>query len=175
MPIYALGDTVPVLESDDIWIAPSADVMGNVRLGKGVNIWFNATLRGDDNSIVVGEDTNIQDSCVVHVDRRFPTTIGRNVTVGHQAMVHGCTIGDNALVGMGSTVLDGAVVGSNTLIGAHTLIGAGKQIPDGVMVLGTPGKVVRDLTQEELDFLVESGRMYAEKGRRFAEKLRHLG
>ncbi|MFN3232060.1 MAG: gamma carbonic anhydrase family protein [Alphaproteobacteria bacterium] len=172
MPIYAIGEKTPVLESDDIFVAPSADVMGDVRLGSGVSIWFNATLRGDDGPISVGEDTNIQDGAVVHVDTRFPTNIGRNVTVGHQAMIHGCTIGDNALIGIGSTILDGAVIGKNTLIGAHTLIGNGKEIPEGVLVLGSPGKVVRELSEEQIKFLELSGRMYAQKGRMFREQLK---
>lgn len=175
MPIYALGDKQPVLESDDIYVAPSADVMGDVRLAKGVNIWFNATLRGDDNTITVGEDTNIQDGAVVHVDVQFPTNIGRNVTIGHQAMVHGCTIGENALIGIGATVLDGAVIGKNTLIGAHTLIGNGKEIPEGVLVLGSPGKVVRELSEDQIKFLELSGRMYAQKGRMFREQLKVVG
>jgi carbonic anhydrase/acetyltransferase-like protein (isoleucine patch superfamily) len=175
MPLYAIGDHRPVLESNDIWIAPSADIMGQVVLKQGANIWFNATLRGDDNVITIGEDTNIQDGAVVHVDKRFACTIGRNVTVGHQAMVHGCEIGDNSLVGIGSTILDGAKIGSNTLIGAHTLIGGGKEIPDGVLVLGSPGKVVRELSQEEIDMLALSGRSYAEKGRKFRQTLVKVG
>jgi carbonic anhydrase/acetyltransferase-like protein (isoleucine patch superfamily) len=174
MPLYAIGEHQPVLESQDVWIAPSADVMGRVVLRRGANIWFNATLRGDDNVITVGEDTNVQDGAVVHVDPRFACTIGRNVTVGHQAMIHGCTIGDNTLIGIGSTILDGAVIGANTLIGAHTLIGAGKEIPDGVLVLGAPGKVVRPLTEDEIRMLEVSGKAYAAKGRLFRNSLRRL-
>lgn len=175
MPLYALGDKKPVLESDDIYIAPSADVMGDVILKKGVNIWFNATLRGDDNTITVGEDSNIQDGVVVHVEPAIPTVIGRNVTVGHQATIHACTISDNTLIGMGATILDGAVVGSHTLIGAHALVGPGKQIPEGVLVLGAPGKVARDLTEEELAMIDNQCLFYAEKGRRFARDLKVVG
>ena len=111
MPLYAIGDKKPVLESDDIYIAPSADVMGDVVLKKGVNIWFNVTLRGDDNTISIGEDSNIQDGVVVHVEPDLPCIIGRNVTVGHQATIHACTLADNSLIGMGATILDGAVIG----------------------------------------------------------------
>jgi len=174
MPIYAIGDKQPVVD-EGVWLAPSADVMGDVRLAKGVSVWFNATIRGDDNTIRIGEDTNIQDGVVVHTDPRFPTTIGARVTVGHQAMIHGCTIHDNVLVGIGSTILDGAVIGKNTLIGAHSLIGNGKEIPEGVLVLGAPGKVVRQLSEEEIQFLELSARTYAEKSRMFAETLKVVG
>lgn len=175
MPLYAIGDHRPTLESDDIWVAPSADVMGRVVLRKGANIWFNATLRGDDNVITIGEDSNVQDGAVIHVDPRFPCTVGRNVTIGHMAMVHGCTIGDNTLIGIGAVILDGAKIGSNTLIGANTLIGNNKEIPDGVLVLGAPGKVVRQLTDDDFRMLEFSARMYAEKGRKFRETLKVVG
>ena len=171
MPVYAIGDKAPQIDPDT-WVAPSADIMGDVILKKGANIWFNATLRGDDNTITIGEDTNIQDGAVCHADPRFPLTVGRNVTVGHQAMIHGCTIGDNSLIGIGSTVLDGAVIGANTLIGAHTLIGNGKVIPEGVLVLGAPGKVVRDLNEADLKLLEFSGKLYADRGRMYRETLR---
>ncbi|MEN3950297.1 gamma carbonic anhydrase family protein [Iodidimonas sp. SYSU 1G8] len=175
MPLYAIGDHHPVLESDDVWIAPSADIMGQVVIRKGANIWFNTTLRGDDNLITVGEDANIQDGAVIHVDRRFPCTIGRNVTIGHQAMVHGCTIGENSLIGIGAVILDGAKIGKNTLIGANTLIGNNKEIPDGVLVLGAPGKIVRELNEEDIRMLEMSGRSYAEKGRMFRKSLKVVG
>lgn len=175
MPIYAIGEHHPVLESDDIWVAPSADIMGRVVLKKGVNVWFNATLRGDDNVITVGEDSNIQDGAVIHVDPRFACTIGRNVTIGHQAMVHGCTIGDNTLIGIGAVILDGARIGSNTLIGAGAIIGNNKEIPDGVLVLGAPGKIVRELKDDDKRVLEMSGKAYAAKGRMFREKLKQVG
>ena len=174
MPVYAIGDKTPQIDPNT-WIAPSADVMGDVVLKKGANIWFNATLRGDDNNITIGEDTNIQDGAVCHADPGFPLTVGRNVTVGHQAMIHGCTIGDNALIGIGATILDGAVIGENTLIGAHTLIGNGKHIPSGVLVLGSPGKVVRELSEKDLQLLELSGQAYAQKGRKYREQLKQVG
>lgn len=174
MSVYAIGDKTPQIDPDT-WIAPSADVMGDVVLKKGANIWFNATLRGDDNTITIGEDTNIQDGAVCHADPGFPLVVGRNVTVGHQAMIHGCTIGDNALVGIGATILDGAVIGENTLIGAHTLIGNGKEIPSGVLVLGAPGKVVRELNEQDFQLLKLSGQMYAQKGRKYREQLKAVG
>ena len=175
MPLYAIGEHEPILESDDIWVAPSADIMGRVVLKKGANIWFNATIRGDDNVITVGEDSNVQDGAVLHADPGSPCTIGRNVTIGHQAMVHGCTIGDNTLIGIGSVILDGAKIGSNVLIGANTLIGNNKEIPDGVLVLGAPGKIIRQLTEADIRMLEISGKAYVEKGRMFRQKLRVVG
>ncbi len=175
MPLYAIGDNRPTLESDDVWIAPTADVMGRVLLKKGANIWFNATLRGDDNLITIGEDSNVQDGAVIHVDPRFPCTVGRNVTIGHQAMVHGCTIGDNSLIGIGAVILDGAKIGSNTLIGAGAIIGNNKEIPDGVLVLGAPGKVVRQLSEDDIRMLEMSAKAYAAKARKFRETLRVVG
>jgi carbonic anhydrase/acetyltransferase-like protein (isoleucine patch superfamily) len=175
MPIYAVGDHHPVLESDDIWVAPSADIMGRVILKKGASVWFNATLRGDDNLITIGEDSNVQDGAVIHVDPRFPCTVGRNVTIGHQAMVHGCTIGDNSLIGIGAVILDGARIGSNTLIGAGAIIGNNKEIPDGVLVLGAPGKVVRELTDDDKRMLEMSAKGYAAKARLFRQSLKPVG
>ncbi|MEN3973512.1 gamma carbonic anhydrase family protein [Emcibacter sp. SYSU 3D8] len=175
MPLYAIGDHQPTLESDDIWVAPSADVMGRVVLKKGASVWFNATIRGDDNVITIGEDSNVQDGAVLHADPGFPCTIGRNVTIGHQAMVHGCTIGDNTLIGIGSVILDGAKIGSNVLIGANTLIGNNKEIPDGVLVLGAPGRIVRELTEADIRQLEKSGQGYAAKGRMYREKLKPVG
>lgn len=175
MPLYALGEKAPIIESDDVFIAPSADLIGDVVVKKGANIWFNATLRADDNTITVGVDTNIQDGVVVHVEPNIACTIGDNVTVGHLATVHACTIADNTLIGMGATILDGAHVGSHTLIGAHALVSAGKQIPEGVLVLGAPGKVMRDLTEDELKMIENQGQFYANKGRRFREQFRPAG
>jgi carbonic anhydrase/acetyltransferase-like protein (isoleucine patch superfamily) len=158
MPLYAIGEHQPILESDDIWVAPSADIMGRVVLKKGANIWFNATIRGDDNVITVGEDSNVQDGAVLHADPGSP-----------------CTIGDNTLIGIGSVILDGARIGSNVLIGANTLIGNNKEIPDGVLVLGAPGKIIRQLTDADIRMLEMSGKAYVEKGRMFRQKLRVIG
>ena len=148
MPIYALGDKTPVLPGGDAcYIAPGAQVIGNVTMAADVSIWFNAVLRGDNEPIVIGKGSNVQDGAVFHVDPGFPLTVGENVTVGHIALLHGCTIGDNTLVGMGAMVMNGAKVGKNCLIGANAMITEGKEIPDGSMVLGAPGKVVKQLDE----------------------------
>ena len=146
MAIYALDGIAPELpEEGAYWIAASADVIGRVRLERNASIWFNAVLRGDNELILVGEGSNIQDGCVLHTDMGSPLTIGKNCTIGHQAMLHGCTIGENSLVGIGATILNNAVIGKNCLIGAHTLIPERKVIPDNSLVMGSPGKVVREL------------------------------
>lgn len=167
MPIYTLGEKQPQFNAEKVFIAPSADIIGDVTLGTGANIWFGAVLRGDDNTITIGENSNIQDNVVVHVDARHPVCVGNNVTVGHRAMIHGCTLHDNTLIGIGATVLDGAIIGKNTLIGAHTLVGEGKEIPEGVLVLGAPARVVRPLTQEQIQYLALSARHYVEKAQMF--------
>ena len=142
MAIYALDGTAPEL-SPDTWVAPSADLMGRVRLLSGASVWFGAVLRGDNEWITVGEGSNVQDGCVLHTDLGAPLTIGRNCTIGHRAILHGCTIGEQSLIGMGAIVLNHAVVGSRCLIGAGALVPEGKVIPDGSLVLGMPGKVIR--------------------------------
>ena len=171
MTVYALGDYTPTYNPEQVFIAPSADVIGNVTLADGVNIWFGAVLRGDDNAINIGENTNIQDNAVVHLDTEFPCTIGSHVTVGHKAIVHGCTIGDNTLIGMGAIILDGARIGRNCLIGAGALVGMNKDIPDNSMVLGVPGKVVRELDPSNEEGQIGHAMGYVYKGRLFMEKL----
>ncbi len=172
MTIYALGDTTPQYNEDEVFIAPSADVMGNVTLGDGVNIWFGAVLRGDDNAITIGENTNVQDNAVLHLDTNFPCTIGKNVTIGHKAIVHGCTVGDNSLIGMGAIILDGAVIGRNCLIGAGALVGMNKEIPDNSLVMGVPGKIIRERSAEDEVSQIAHSASYVAKGRMFKEKLR---
>jgi carbonic anhydrase/acetyltransferase-like protein (isoleucine patch superfamily) len=175
MTIYALGEDRPQLpESGDIWVAPDANVIGKVRLEDAVGVWFCATLRGDNEGIHVGAGTNIQENAVLHTDMGFPLTIGRNCTIGHKAMLHGCTIGDQSLIGMGATVLNGAKIGNNCLIGAGALVTEGKEIPDGSLVMGTPGRVVRDLDQKAIDMLLASALGYQENMRRFRDGLRAL-
>ena len=142
------------------FIADSVDVVGQVTIGKNANIWYGTVLRGDDNYITVGENTNIQDGSIVHISEKFPTIIGNNVTVGHKALIHGCTIGDNTLIGMGSIVLDGAEIGEYTLIGAGSLVPPGKKIPSGVLALGSPARVIRELSEEEKKNLVQSALNY---------------
>jgi len=139
-------------------------------LGKNVNIWYGAILRGDVNYIEVGENTNIQDNCVVHVDSKFPTIIGKNVTIGHGAIVHGCTISDNVLIGMGSIILDGAYIEENVIIGAGALVPPGKRIPKNSLVVGSPGKVVRQLSDEEIEKLQISANNYVNLSKEYLSK-----
>ncbi|MBC6442152.1 MAG: gamma carbonic anhydrase family protein [Rhodobacteraceae bacterium] len=154
-------------DSDDWWVAHNASVIGKVTLEKAVGIWFCATLRGDTEPIVVGSGSNIQENCVLHTDFGFPLIIGCNCTIGHKAMLHGCTIGDNSLIGMGATVLNGARIGRNCLIGAGALITEGKEIPDNSLVMGTPGKVVRTLDAQATKMLEASALHYQKNMRRF--------
>jgi carbonic anhydrase/acetyltransferase-like protein (isoleucine patch superfamily) len=169
---YALGDIRPTTESGAFWIAPSAVVIGDVRLAHNASIWWQALLRGDNEPISVGENSNVQDGCVLHADPGFPLTIGRDVTVGHLAMLHGCTIGDNSLVGIGAVILNGAVIGRNCLIGAKALIPEGKQIPDNSLVMGAPGKVVRQLEAKHVDRIREAAAHYVRNWQRYARELR---
>jgi carbonic anhydrase/acetyltransferase-like protein (isoleucine patch superfamily) len=155
----ALGDHCPDVHESG-WIAPNATVIGQVRLGEHVGIWYNAVVRGDMDSITIGDRTNIQDGCVLHVDPGTPLTVGRGVSVGHNAILHGCTIGDDVLVGMGATVLNGAKVGPGTLIAANALILQDAQIPPGSLVAGVPGKVRRELTDAERDSIRDNAEVY---------------
>ncbi len=173
MTVYALGDTRPEI-AEDSWIAPDANVIGHVIVGAGVGIWFGATLRGDNEPVTVGEGTNIQENCVCHTDMGFPLTIGRDCTIGHKAMLHGCTIGDETLIGMGATILNGARIGKNCLIGAGALVTEGKVIPDGSLVMGAPGKVVRELDEKAIEGLRASARGYRDNMRRFRRDLNPL-
>src|SRR5262249_5297547 len=146
MTIYALDGILPTLPADgDCWIAPDADVIGKVILGAGVGIWFGATLRGDNEPITVGPETNIQEHCVFHRDMGFPLSVGRGCTIGHRAILHGCTVGDNCLIGMGAIVLNGAQIGNDSLVAAGALVPEGREIPPGSLVIGMPGKVARPL------------------------------
>ena len=172
MTIFALGDYRPELpENGDYWIAPDANVIGQVVVESGVSIWFGATLRGDTEPLSIGAGSNIQENTVIHSDPGFPVRIGQNCTIGHKAMIHGCTIGDESLIGMGATVLNGARIGSGCLIGAGALIPEGKAIPDGSLVMGMPGKVVRVLDEEAQAGLLESAETYRERMRRFRDQL----
>lgn len=145
---------------DTVFIAESADIIGKVTIAKNANIWYNTVIRADENAITIGENTNIQDGCVVHIGTDVSTTIGKNVTVGHKALIHGCKIGDNTLIGMGSIVLDGAEIGEYTLLGAGSLVPPGKKIPSGVLAMGSPAKVIRELSEEEKQNLVQSALKY---------------
>ncbi|MEV8467410.1 gamma carbonic anhydrase family protein [Fluviibacterium sp. DFM31] len=175
MTLYALNGETPALPEDgDVWIAPTANVIGKVRLDSGSSVWFGCTLRGDNELIHVGPGSNIQENCVLHTDMGYPLTIGRNCTIGHKAMLHGCIIGDNSLIGMGATVLNGARIGRNCLIGAGALVTEGKEIPDGSLVMGVPAKVVRDLTDDAIAGLTRSAEGYQANMRRFRDGLEPL-
>lgn len=175
MTLYALGNTAPQTpQNDDFWIAPGAHVVGRVQIGEGVGIWFGVTIRGDNELIAIGNGSNIQENTVMHTDIGYPINIGADCTIGHKAMLHGCTIGDNSLIGMGATVLNGAKIGRNCLIGAGSLITEGKEIPDGSLVMGAPGKVVRQLDEAAIKMLTLSARHYTENMRRFKTDLKPL-
>ncbi|MEO0692228.1 MAG: gamma carbonic anhydrase family protein [Pseudomonadota bacterium] len=168
MTLYTLDGISPTLpETGDFWVAPDANVIGKVILETATSIWFGATLRGDNEPIVVGAGTNIQENAVLHTDMGFPLTIGANCTVGHKAMLHGCVIGEQTLIGMGATVLNGARIGRNCLIGAGALVTEGKEIPDGSLVIGAPGKVARALSDEAIAGLLTSAQNYQANMRRY--------
>ncbi|HQO03994.1 MAG TPA: gamma carbonic anhydrase family protein [Spirochaetota bacterium] len=168
---YRLGERKVTSAGEDAYIAGNATVIGSVTLGNNASIWFNAVVRGDSNTIRIGANTNIQDSCVCHTEKGNPLTIGDNVTVGHKAMLHGCTIGSNCLIGINAVVLNGAVIGENCIIGANALVTEGKEIPAGSLVLGSPGKVVRQITEEEKRTIADSAVHYVENFRRYRREL----
>ena len=164
---YRLGDAC-VDTHPDSWIAPTATLIGRVRLEEGASVWFNAVLRGDNELILIGKDSNVQDGAVMHTDMGYPLTLGTGVTIGHNAMLHGCTVGDYSLIGINAVILNGAKIGKHCIIGANSLIGEGKVIPDGSLVMGSPGKVVRDLTDEQKALLQASAAHYVKNGQRYA-------
>jgi len=173
MPIYALGKIEPSLpEAGRFWVAPDAHVIGDVRLGLDVGIWFGAVLRGDNEPLVIGDGSNIQEGAMLHADPGFPLTIGRDVTVGHHAILHGCTVSDNTLVGMGSTILNGARIGANCLIGANALVTEEKVFPDNSLIMGAPAKLVRVLDKSNDEQLRLSALQYVANWKRFAAELR---
>jgi len=169
--IYSLGDRKVAFRGPHWYIAPDATVVGSVIIGNEASIWFKSVVRGDNDLITIGDRTNVQDTCVLHPDPGIPLTIGANVSIGHMVMLHGCTIGDGCLIGIGAVVMNHAVVGKNTLVGANTLIPEGKKIPDGVLVLGQPGKIVRDLRADELEALRYAADSYVDKSRRYRREL----
>ena len=171
MPLYSLGDLVPLLGSGS-WAAPSADLIGDVRLGCRASVWFGAVIRADNTPIIVGEESNIQDGSVGHSDPGFPLSIGARVTVGHQAILHGCTIADDCLIGMGARILNGAVIESECIVGAGALVTEGKRFERGSLIVGAPARVVRPVTDEEKQMLRASAAHYAEKAQRYAAGLR---
>jgi carbonic anhydrase/acetyltransferase-like protein (isoleucine patch superfamily) len=168
MSVFSLNNVTPLLPNDDeYWIAPNAAVIGRVTLKKNASVWWSATLRGDTDPIEIGEGTNIQDGAVLHTDPGIPLRLGANVTVGHLAMLHGCDIGDGSLIGIGAVVLNGVKIGRNCLIGAGALITEGKEIPDNSVVMGAPGKVVREIRPEELERQLRNAQTYAERWKRY--------
>ena len=172
MTVYNLGNVTPQLPNDnEYWIAPNAAVIGRVILKKNASVWFGATLRGDNDPITLGENSNVQDGSVCHTDTGSPLVIGDNVTVGHMVMLHGCTIGDNSLVGIGSIVLNEAKIGKNCLIGANCLITEGKEIPDNSLVMGAPGKVVREISDDQARMLKAGALHYVENWKRFRREM----
>ena len=168
---YSLAER-RIVTKGDYWIAPNATVIGTVVLENNASIWFNVVIRGDNDAITIGENSQVQDGSVLHADPGFPLTLGKNVSVGHMAMLHGCTIGDGSLVGIKSVVLNGAVIGKNCLIGANALIAEGKIIPDGSLVIGSPGKVVRQLSPEEIARTNNIAAHYVERFKRFRAGLK---
>ena len=173
MAVYQLDDRTPQI-APSAWVAENAQVMGSVTMGANASVWFGATARGDTETITIGEGSNIQDGSVLHADYGQPLTVGKNVTVGHMVMLHGCTIGDESLIGIGAVVLNGAKIGKNCLVGAGSLVTEGKEFPDGSMIMGTPAKVVRQLTPEQIQGLRESAKHYIENAHRYKAGLRKI-
>ena len=170
MTLYSLDGHAPQI-ADDTWIAPDANLIGRIVLERAASVWFGSTLRGDNEEIVIGPGSNVQENCVMHTDIGFPLTVGAGCTIGHKAMLHGCTIGDNTLIGMGATVLNGAVIGRNCLIGAGALVTEGKEIPDGSLVMGAPARVVRSLDDAAIEGLRASALHYQQNMRRYRDGL----
>jgi len=173
MPLYRLGELAPQL-AEGAWAAPSADLIGDVRLGLRASVWFGAVLRGDNTPLILGDETNFQDGSIGHSDADFPLTIGARVTIGHQAILHGCTVRDDCLIGMGARILNGAVIEPECIIGAGALITEGKTFPSGSLIVGSPARVVRQVSDAERQLLRASAAHYAEKAALYAAELRTL-
>ena len=174
MALYQLGDDTPQV-ADTAWVADTAQVMGAVDLADEASVWFGAVLRGDTERIRIGRGSNVQDGTVIHADIGFPVTLGEDVTVGHQVVLHGCTVGDGSLIGIQAVVLNGARIGRHCLVGAGSLVTEGKEFPDGSLIMGSPAKVVRTLTPEQIEGLRQSAVHYAENARRFRTTLKKIG
>jgi carbonic anhydrase/acetyltransferase-like protein (isoleucine patch superfamily) len=171
---YSLGPS-RVETHPESWVAPNATLVGKVKLEQGASVWFNAVLRGDNELIHIGENSNVQDGSVMHTDMGFPLTLGKGVTIGHKAMLHGCTVGDYSLIGINAVILNGAKIGKHCIIGANTLIAEGKEIPDGSLVVGSPGKVVRELSESQKKMLEASAAHYVHNAQRYARDLAEQG
>ena len=169
--IYSLGDMRLTTVSDDYYITPNATLIGAINLGSNSSIWWNAVIRADNEPITLGDNTNIQDSCVLHTDPGFPIKIGANVSIGHKCMLHGCTIGEGSLVGIGTIILNGAQIGRNCLIGANSLITEGKEIPDNSLVMGSPGKVIRNVDDKAIAMMARNIKSYVNRAERYKAEL----
>ncbi|WP_342361220.1 gamma carbonic anhydrase family protein [Terrarubrum flagellatum] len=176
MPLYSLDGHAPeIADPARFYLAPDAHVIGRVRIGLDVSVWFGAVVRGDNDLIIIGDETNIQDGCVLHVDPGVPLTLGRNVTVGHKAILHGCVIGDGALIGMGATVLDGARIGAGSLVGAGALVTEGKEFPERSLIVGSPAKAIRQLDDAAVANVARLSDNYVRNGKRFRAGLKLIG
>ena len=169
MPLYSIGERRVALRGTHHYIAPDASVIGSVTLEQDANIWFKVVIRADNDQVTIGEASNVQDGSVLHVDPGYPMTLGKRVTIGHKVMLHGCTIGDGTLIGINSVVMNGAKIGPATLIGANALIAEGKEIPDGSLVIGSPGKIVRQLSPEEIRNINSFAGHYVQQFKRYRE------
>jgi carbonic anhydrase/acetyltransferase-like protein (isoleucine patch superfamily) len=174
MPLYSIGERRVTLVGKDHFVAPDATLVGDITLEAAVSIWFQVVIRAENDRILIGEGSNVQDGSVLHVDPGYPLTLGRNVSIGHKVMLHGCSIGEGSLIGINSVVMNGARIGKGVLVGANTLIAEGKEIPDGVLVLGSPGRVVRELKPEQKDYLLKIATGYAERGVYYNQNLKQL-
>jgi len=175
MTIYSIGDKKPTFPDEgDYWIAPGAHVMGQVQIGKDVGIWFGSVLRGDNDVIKIGNETNIQENTIIHADPGCPVTIGDNCTIGHNAIIHGCTIGNNTLIGMGATILNNAKIGNNCLVGAGALVTENKEFPDGSLIVGSPAKAVKELDEKTIANLTRSSKHYVENFKKFSKDLKEI-
>ena len=176
MPLYAIDGKAPDFEDADTnWIAPDATLIGNVRIGSNAGFWFGVVIRGDGELIAIGADTNVQEHTIMHTDPGFPLTIGKGCTIGHRALLHGCTIGDNSLIGMGAIVLNGAKIGAHSLVGAGALITEGKEFPDRSVILGAPAKRVRDADEKTLAMTARAAEVYVRRWKQYAKGLERLG
>jgi carbonic anhydrase/acetyltransferase-like protein (isoleucine patch superfamily) len=174
MPLFSIGERRVELRGEHHFIAPGASLIGSIVLEENVNVWFNVVIRADNDRVAIGEGCNIQDGSVLHVDPGYPMNLARRVTIGHKVMLHGCSVGEGALIGINSVVMNGARIGAHSLIGANTLIAEGKEIPEGVLVLGSPGKIVRELKQQEKDFLLTIAQGYIDRARFYRDNLKPM-
>ena len=175
MPIYAIDGTAPVFaDRTSNWIAPDARLIGNIRIGRDVSVWFGAVLRGDNEWIEIGEDSNVQDGCVLHTDPGFPLTVGKGCTLGHRAVVHGCTVGDNSLIGMGAVLLNGARIGSNSIVGAGALVTEGREFPDNALVVGSPARSIRTLDEKAAGMLKLAAKSYSDRWPLYASSFKRI-